>query len=168
MTLEETSREMRTQSNRHTQNPLFVVQEEIESRDAEGWADRVVYVSNAGGDHTEISEETYDVLEDSKCDPESYTKEQIDSALEEACLEDLKDFDRYEWERLGISVKWEISDRAGFFFTEKACEEHIAQNSYHYNKPRSYVISAWRNPEMVAVMQSILKLTGDDIPNYYG
>ena len=69
--------------------------------------------------------------------------------------------------RMCFDWKWEMDDRAGVFFTERACEFHIAQNHYHYNKPRSYVISAWRNPEMVETMQMILKLTGDDIPSCY-
>ena len=55
MELKETSKLMRTQSNRGTQYPLFVVQEEIEERDADGWADKTIYVSNNLGDHIEIS-----------------------------------------------------------------------------------------------------------------
>ena len=52
--------------------------------------------------------------------------------------------------------------RAGVFFTEKACQEHIDQNDYHYNKPRVFAVSAWRNYEMQEVMQHISALTTED------
>jgi hypothetical protein len=34
------------------------------------------------------------------------------------------------------------------FLTKKSCQKHIAQNSYHYEKPHTYAMTAWRNPEM--------------------
>lgn len=59
---------------------------------------------------------------------------------------------------------------AGVFFTAKACEDHIRANHYHYNNPRSYGISAWRNYEMQTVMLEIVARgleKGEKIPSHY-
>ena len=35
-----------------------------------------------------------------------------------------------------------------FFLTKRECEEHIKRNSYHYNKPHSYAMTAWRSSQV--------------------
>lgn len=56
---------------------------------------------------------------------------------------------------------------AGVFFTVEACREHIAMNSYHYDNPRPFCISAWRNPDMQAVMRQIINTATDEVPSHY-
>lgn len=56
---------------------------------------------------------------------------------------------------------------AGVFFTEKAALQHLAENGHHYDKPEVYVVGAWRNPEMQAVMRSIIKVDGQEVPTHY-
>lgn len=34
------------------------------------------------------------------------------------------------------------------FLTKRECEEHIERNHYHYNKPHSYAMTAWRSPQV--------------------
>ena len=34
------------------------------------------------------------------------------------------------------------------FLTIRECEEHIKQNNYHYNKPHTYAMTAWRSPQV--------------------
>jgi len=46
------------------------------------------------------------------------------------------------------------------FFTEKACLEHIKNNSYRYSNPIDYLSHAFRNPEMEIVMKFISELNG--------
>ena len=47
--------------------------------------------------------------------------------------------------------------RAGFFFTAKACDEHIAAQSHHYDdSAKSYAISAYCNEELKMVMTAIV------------
>lgn len=147
MDLIETSRLMRSQSNRHTQFPLFIIQNKNK-------------VYEEDGDEIEwLSDDWEELEEDDVC--ESCREDGIHAMRRCA---DCKHPDRtprlYSW-------KWQMDDRAGVFFTEKACHDHLESNNYHYNNPRSYVISAWRNPEMIATMQMILKLTGDEIPSHY-
>lgn len=47
------------------------------------------------------------------------------------------------------------------FFTLRECKEHIKANSYHYNKPHSYVMTAWRSPQ-VERLYKILQNTNWD------
>ena len=53
----------------------------------------------------------------------------------------------------------------GIFFTEQAAQEHINENSYHYNNPRVYGIGAWRNPELQAVQKLLIGLSGQPLPS---
>lgn len=48
----------------------------------------------------------------------------------------------------------------GFFFTEEACEAHIAANKHHYHEPVSYVAYAFRNPELEQLLEALGALTG--------
>lgn len=57
--------------------------------------------------------------------------------------------------------------RSGGYFTQKACQEHIDSNHYHYTNPRPYAYSAWRNPDLIMVMQSIITGAGLELPSQY-
>ena len=47
--------------------------------------------------------------------------------------------------------------RAGFFFTAKACDEHIQSQAHHYDdSAKSYAISAYYNEELRMVMTAIV------------
>lgn len=50
----------------------------------------------------------------------------------------------------------ELEEIKGFFFTEGAAKQYIEENRHNLNNPYTYASSAWRNPEMQAVMQLIL------------
>lgn len=159
----ETSRLMRTQDNRGTQYPLFVVQEELEVGKPDGCGENSQYWSD---EYATLTVEQYDELERAQ-DGFTHDTDVVKDALEAIGVESVDDIDLGDWRKVDYDIEPTISDRAGFFFTEAACELHIRQNHYHYTKPRSYVISAWRNPEMVMVMQTILMLTGEEIPSHY-
>jgi hypothetical protein len=47
------------------------------------------------------------------------------------------------------------------FLTNRECKEHIKSNDYHYNKPHSYAMTAWRSPQ-VARLYKILQNTNWD------
>jgi len=164
--LHETSKLMRSQSNRHTQFPLFVVVEKLEVPKPDDCGQYTKYFN--GDTLSEISSETYDALDDYLCSDEVDENDiELIKVLEDAGYNALEEVELTDWRKVCYDIEDVVSDRAGVFFTEAACELHIRQNYYHYTEPRSYVISAWRNPEMVATMQMILKLTGEEIPDYY-
>lgn len=139
---------MLKQDNRATQYPLFVIQQDVR---------RFV---NPGEDYNE-RERTEDVHEYWLCDDCMKIHENGQELPPECekCDEDA--FVHYV-----IEQEFVIS-QAGVFLTEEACETHIRENHYHYRNPRSYVISAWRNPEMQAVMRQTIGIAGKEIPSHY-
>jgi hypothetical protein len=149
--LKQTSEQMRSQNNRGTQYPLFVIQDKKEVVTHGDYCDFHKY---SGEEGNEIEEK--DVCEE--CESK---------ACSDGFLETSPCVDCGVQYYLPVKEIWEFNLRAGVFFTEKACDEHIKQNDYHYSKNvRSYVIGAWRNEEMKAVMQSILEKTAEkEIPN---
>ena len=49
------------------------------------------------------------------------------------------------------------------FLTSKACDRHISENAYHYNKPVNYLSHAFRNPELETLLKFVCGLTGKSI-----
>lgn len=130
---------MNTQDNRSTAYPLFVIQ-----------SLNKVYSEN--GCESERNEDIDDNELCKSC-KELYDNEKD---LPEQCEE--CDSCGFHW----FDNEYEFDLRAGVFFTEQACEEHIKANDYHYTKPRSYAIGAWRNEEMQEVMRIISSLGSKD------
>lgn len=62
----------------------------------------------------------------------------------EYLLRDAKAFD--------ISKKERVSNQTGCFLTKRAAKKHIELNDYHYTNPRTYAMTAWRNPEFERFM----------------
>ena len=143
--LKKLSLTMREQNNRMTKYPLFVVQVDRKIYGAEDWCSEV-----------ERKEDFDPKLLCPKCELLNDAGE----FLEDYC-DDCKP-GCFAWFRL----EPEFDLRAGVFFTEEACEQHIKINSYHYENPRSFAVGAWRNPEMQLAMRHLCLLTGD-VPNYY-
>jgi len=58
--------------------------------------------------------------------------------------------------------------RAWVFLTAIACDNHIAQNDYHYPKwAFSYWIHFWRNYEMVKLIWAVLEIAWVEKPSNY-
>ena len=56
-----------------------------------------------------------------------------------------------------------------FFLTQKACQEYIDDNAYHFNKPEPYAGSAFRNHEIQPIIQALIVAAGHEVPsNHYG
>ena len=140
--LKKISVEMNTQSTRYTYLPLFVVQEEKKTVTHDGFSDDYIFVGDEGDeiDEKDVCEECEDLYD-----------EQADFKPCEDCGVKA---------RYPVKIEWEFNLRAGVFLTAKACDDHIKNNHYHYEKgARSYAISAWRNPEMETVMKYLSSLS---------
>lgn len=56
-----------------------------------------------------------------------------------------------------------------FFLTQKACQEYIDANAYHFNNPKPYAGSAHRNDEIQPIIQALILIAGEKVPgNHYG
>lgn len=48
-----------------------------------------------------------------------------------------------------------LSEETGCFLTKEACEKHIELNHYHYDNPRTYAMTAWRNTEFERLIKIV-------------
>lgn len=130
MELLEVSKEMNVQDNCGTRLPIWVVYEDV-----------CIYDTNRSTfEHIRRVEETEDIM----C--KSCSEKFVDGTAPDDCYEcDPDCFVSYKIER-------QPNLNAGFFFTQKACQEHIDQNHYHYNNPAPYAEGVWRNPELELVI----------------
>ena len=138
---------MEEQNNRATYYPLFVVQVKEKVYGSSDFCDNAEYIDEVGYD--KLCEHHAKKLEEDGCLENEYC---------EYCDRDA--FVWYKWE-------YKLDVNAGVFFTERTCENHIKANKHHYNEPRSYVISAWRNYELQTLMQMIFEMAGIDEPSQY-
>lgn len=139
--MEDLKNEILTQNNRHTSYVIFIVVE-----------NKFVYgVSSDFSDGRERRD--IDQIDTANDLCESCTKSYEDTGdFPEEC-EDCDD-SSFHFFRIEKDVP---NLYAGFFFTGKACDEHIAMNRHHYNSTvKSYGISAYHNPELKAVMAYIV------------
>lgn len=127
-TLQKIGELIRTQDNRCTSDPLFLVQER-----------RRIYGMNA-----DCCEETVWI----HCDGEEANE---DEELELEQKEDLGEVPE-EWTKTGYMDIWEF---VTVCFTEKACEDYIAANGHNLNEPRIYATSAYRNRGMIAIREML-------------
>lgn len=132
-TLREIGKEMLTQDERGTANVLFAIEVDVKRYGHPDWCDQTERNENYEG---EICEGCMKL-------------EEKDCALPETC--DLCPEAAFVWFR----IERELHHDGNIFFTAKACDEHIRLNKHHYSNPKSFGISAWRNPEMEAVIKHL-------------
>lgn len=118
---------IRTQDNRCTSEPLFLVQQK-----------KRMY-----GMDPDYCED-YDWI--------SEDHEVVANEIERAGLDALEDKgkDITGWEKAYYVDQWEF---VTVCFTEQACKEYIEANAHNLNEPRIYAASAYRNREMIAIRE---------------
>ena len=90
---------------------------------------------------------------------------------EELDKTDIFDVVSFAEDKLGFNNVYEVSrevidtigEDANVFLTKRACLKHIEQNGHHYSKPRTYAMTAWRNPEFERVLNILQTMNIDDI-----
>ncbi len=159
--------EINNQDNRITASPYYFTlrcpkkETGIDDDYAEGyaWYDannswEVTNLVNTLWEYWEEDEEgdLQAVLKDNDCDVEIKTSADIDDNVVEILAE------HFGWRKVNYRITYEYKH---FFFTEKACLQHLAQNKHHYPEGTdTYVDCAWRNPEIMALLENIGKLVG--------
>ena len=136
-------KELQTQDNLATQDPLYVVYdwERFWSNDTE-W-DSFMWVCEDGGEWTEeeLVKELNSLGEDFPYEEGGYFNDAFESLVKAK----------------GYTKRYfkEVRRFISAFFTRKSAQDFIDTNHYHWNKPHIYVNSLWRNYEM------------QDIRNYF-
>lgn len=96
---------------------------------------------------------------------------ETDNEINEAVAE-YKEISLAKVKKMSDSEKEQILEDAGYrkvwydykdkyenaFLTEKACNEHIEANEYHYCKPVSYLSYATRNPELETLLKFLSQI----------
>jgi len=136
------------QNNRATQDPVFVIQDDIWIRWTEDDYDEKIRIDD-------------DYLSKSDLCNDCVKKYENDEEIPDEC--DYCDDDCFEF----IKYDKVISDKGWMFLTELACEQFIKNNRYHFNNPKSYVIPLWRNYELTNIINILFKLTWRKKPNHY-
>lgn len=123
---------IRTQDNRATSHPIFIVQEKkrIYGFDSD-YTDNITWVHCDGfeADEEEASE--------------LYAQEEQD------CVPD-------EWTKYGYIDQWEFVTAC---FTEQGAKDYIRANGHNLREPRIYAASAYRNREFIDVREFLKSLT---------
>ena len=132
----ELKKELETQNNSGTSNPLFVVYDIERIPTTSDYSDLKGWVMN-GEEYTD--EELKEYLIDNE------------EAVDDNWKEKAETYDAYEWYYV------ERPRLQNVFLTRKSAEDFIKQNHYHFSKPYVYVISMWRNYELAELRELIMK-----------
>lgn len=138
--------EMADQENRATQYPLYEVQDvrEICGPDLNN-PDRTYYVCNTDSE----------LFFESEGELEEYLQDHDENSYEY----ERDDFSPMECEEYHYVVQT--------FLTEEAAELYIHNQSHNLVKPRIYVNSAYRNFQLIQLVQELFNKYGVEIPHYW-
>jgi len=164
--LAELAKELNTQDNAGTANPIWCImdQEDIIMPEGDGDFKLVVGPEAAAplNDFVdwivgEVSEELKEEAEEAffLCDD----TDELRNALEEYTGEDPYSYSMYD-----ASMEERICRNATGFLTKKSAEEHLKQNAHHYSKDaRAYALSAWRNPVRERLIKIIKETNWEEL-----
>jgi hypothetical protein len=124
--IENITKELNTQDNRITSDPIFLIQKKVRDWGIEkGYTDKYVW-ANPDDEYIEADEEKSKQLDE---DDDNW---------------DIKEEDEC-WKKMYYRERWEFVTAC---FTEKAADDFIAANKHRYGEMRTYVDSLYRNDEM--------------------
>lgn len=149
--IKQIKKELLTQDNRITDQPMFLVMEKKEYPTSEYYSySRSFWV----GDEGEIGETLEDVKEYLRDNGEA--DEKTDEELNN--MSDSEISDEYEVRKVYV---FEVDTFVQAFFTEKSAKEYIEENNHRLNKPFTYAGGTYRNYEMQNVRKFIMNF-GED------
>lgn len=147
--LADLARELNTQDNAATRNPVWCIMDKETVIVPEGCGDfkavtddeRVMPLEDFADEIAEnVSEEYEQEVMEAICLCDD--TDELRNVLEEYTSEDPYDYCMFEARKEDCICR----DATGFL-TKKSAEEHLKQNAHHYSKEaRAYALSAWRNP----------------------
>lgn len=147
--LAELAKELNTQDNAATRNPIWCIMDK-----------EIVSVPDGCGDFKIVTDDERVIhLEDFADEIAENVPEKLEQEVKEAIclcddtdelrsiLEDYTEEDPDAYCMFDARKEERICRDATGFLTKKSAEEHLKQNAHHYSKEaRAYALSAWRNP----------------------
>ena len=139
---------MKTQDNRATEHPIFVVYDWDKVASHSDYTDEYVY-THSEGEIGDTKESVIKFCKDNDYDlPENI--EEMDLWDFDSWVDDHEEFNKWYYKKVRRFVN--------VFFTEEAAQAFIDANHYHYTKEvHIYVNCLWRKPEMQAVRKALME-----------
>lgn len=133
----EMAKEIRTQDNLSTAEPIYVVRQKKRIYGfAAGYSDNVAYLDDEGQEQ----------------EPSAKTEE-LERQYEDGELDEDEDED---FPALTRTRYIDIEENVQYFFTRVGAQAYLDSNKHNMNKPFIYVESAFRNYEWQAIRQLLL------------
>jgi hypothetical protein len=152
--LKELQHELKTQETDGQAAPRFWGIMETKERITKDWyGDDIYMVDRTGGEAENYKLQDYVDMLGKYIDENEMDYETIAgfAYLDYDDIEKVAEFARNFLDRdveVSSFEKYEkLSDQTGCFLTKRAAIRHIELNGYHYSKPKTYSMTAWRNPE---------------------
>lgn len=144
---QETAHELKTQDNRHTDTPIFRIYEEIKVEKRDGCGDHIARLDYEGAEEHYCST-CQKILEDNDQD-----FDKLPPIGEQGC--DCNYIDEAHW-TYDVDL---LPAQGGYdgvaFVTEKAAQEYLKANHYHFTNGVVYAESAFRNWELKGLMKLV-------------
>ena len=136
--LKEIGRLIKTQDNRITDAPIFIVQQIKRTWGLDcDYSDNYVWMETDSGDYSEADPEKADELNN------------LVDILEETP----------GWERSYYQDDWEFVTAC---FTESGCQDFINRNGHNLQSPRIYAEGSYRNEDRITFREFLIGLNGFD------
>lgn len=152
MKLNDIAEQIRTQDNRATADPIFILFDKIKMPTDSHYSDEYIYI--------DVDDDNYEI-DGNAGDLRIYIKEtlelrqlpeNIDTIDEDALLELLEKYHKID----KVYIK-KIDEFKQAFFTNKSAHEYMESNKHHFNDPYIYCDSLYRNYEMQAIREALMK-----------
>lgn len=131
MTIQEIAEQLRTQNNRITDQPMFVVQELKRDYGYDtGWGGTVAWISDGDEVDADKAAELQKTYDETGAEPDGYTL-------------------------TGYVDRWEFVTAC---FTEQGCKDFIASDKHNHKELRIYAYGSYRNNEFRTVRDMLMKL----------
>lgn len=132
--LKEIGEQLRTQNNRGSDAPVFIVQQKRRDWGYEqGYSDSYGWINESSGEYEEADEEKSRELE-----------EGYDESGETGNV----------WEKIYYQDRWEYVTAC---FTEKGCQDYLARNGHNLKEPRIYADTSYRNEEYRTIREALVE-----------
>ena len=145
--LKQISKEIKSQDNGSTHEPMFVVYEKIKYPCDSDYCDDYVWVDDEGSEFTDedlIEHLTKDLMIEKENLPD------LEDEYEEKIIVEGYEYDKWYYQ--------EIPRFKQIFFTRLAAQEYIDNNHYNLTDPYIYVHSLYRNYEMIEIRKHLENL----------
>lgn len=147
--LSDIAEEIRIQDNLATDQPIFILFDQIHEVAEDGYGDEYVYVDSEGDEIEHTKTALISFLENYS--DETWYPEDIDSLSEEEIYEICHDHCKIKEFHVHV-----IKDFRQAFFTRKSAEQYLEGNRHHFRNPLIWCDTLYRNYEMQVVRKALI------------